>query len=210
MAGATLLGGKVSFAATDGIQAIQQRQDTPDLIQRLKRMTAGIVPITDDERKARIAKAQRLMAEQRIDAIYIESGTSMYYFTGVRWGGSERMFAVVIPQRGELAWVCPKFEEERARELIRFGTDVRTWEEDESPYRLVAQIIRDRGIRTGRIGIEERVRFFLFDGIRREAPKLEFVSATPVTAGCRMFKSPAEIALLQKANDLTIVAYRAT
>jgi Xaa-Pro dipeptidase len=125
-------------------------------------------------------------------------------------GASERMFAVVIPQRGELAWVCPKFEEERARELIKFGTDIRTWEEDESPYRVVAQIIRDRGIRSGRIGMEERTRFFLFDGIRRAAPRLQFVSADSITAGCRMYKSPAELALMQKANDITIVAYRAT
>src|SRR5713226_7102692 len=131
VAGAALLGSNVSFAGTDDVEVIQQRQDTPDLIQRLKKMTAGVVPISDDERKARIAKAQRLMAEQRIDAIYIESGTSMYYFTGMRWGQSERMFALVIPQRGELAWVCPKFEEERARELIKFGNDIRTWEEDE-------------------------------------------------------------------------------
>lgn len=210
VAGATLIGGKVSFAATEDAEAIQQRQDPPEAIQKLRRMTAGVVPISDGERKARIAKAQRLMAQQKIDAIYLEPGSSMSYFTGMRWGTSERMFALVIPQRGELAWVCPKFEEERARELIKFGKDVRTWEEDESPYRRVAQIFRDRGIRTGRIGMEERVRFFLFDGIRQEAPRLEFVSATPITAGCRMFKSPAEIALMQKANDLTIVAYRAT
>src|SRR6266850_317425 len=210
IAGATFLGSQLSFAHTDGLDAIQQRLDTPDVIKNLRRMTSDVVPITLDERKARIAKAQRLMAEQKIDAIYIESGTSMYYFTGMRWGQSERMFALVIPQRGELAWVCPKFEEERARELIKFGKDIRTWEEDESPYRRVAQIIRDRGIRTGRIGMEERVRFFLYEGIRQEAPKLEFVSATPVTAGCRMFKSAAEIALMQRANDITIVAYRAT
>src|ERR1700738_3077637 len=210
IAGATLLGSRASFADTSDVDAIQQRQDTPELIQRLKRMTAGVVPITDDERKARIAKAQRLMAEQKIDAIYIEPGSSMFYFTGMRWSTSERMFALVIPQHGEPAWVCPKFEEERARELIKFGKDVRTWEEDQSPYRRVAEVLHDRGIRTGRIGIEERVRFFLFDGIRQEAPKLEFVSAIPITAGCRMFKSPAEIALMQKANDLTLVAYRAT
>src|SRR5256714_11153616 len=189
IAGATLLGGQVSFAATDDVEAIQQQQDTPDLIQRLKRMTAGVVPIKDDERKARIAKAQRLMAEEKIDAIYLEPGSSMFYFTGMRWSTSERMFALVIPQRGELAWICPKFEEERARELIKFGTDVRTWEEDESPYRRVTQVFRDRGIRTGRIGIEERVRFFLYYGIRQAAPRLEFVSATPVTASCRMFQS---------------------
>src|SRR5437660_1033600 len=210
IAGATLLGGQVSLAAADDVEAIQQRQDTPDLIKRLPRMTAGVVPITDDERQARIAKAQRLMAEQKIDAIYLEPGSSVFYFTGMRWSTSERMLALVIPQRGELAWVCPKFEEERARELIKFGRDIRTWEEDESPYRRVVEIFRDRGIRTGRIGIEERVRFFLYDGIRLEAPKLEYVSATQITAGCRMFKSPAEIALLQKSNEILLVAYKAT
>ena len=210
VAGATLLGSKFSFAHTGDVDSFQQRIDVPDVIKNLRRMTAGVVPISDDERKTRIARAQQLMGEQKLDAIYLEPGSSMFYFTGMRWGTSERMFGLVIPQRGELAWVCPKFEEERARELIKFGNDVRTWEEDASPYRRVAEIFRDRGLRSGRIGIEERVRFFLYDGIRQEAPKLEFVSATPVTAGCRMFKSPAEIALMQKANDLTIVAYRAT
>jgi len=208
LAAATLLGGRLALAHTDEADSFQQ--DVPDNIQRLRRMTAGIVPITADERRSRIAKAQRLMGQHKIDAIYIESGSSMFYFTGVRWGLSERMFAVVIPQRGELAWVCPKFEEERARELIKFGTDIRTWEEDESPYLRVAQILRDRGLRTSRIGVEEQVRFFVVDGIRQVAPSVNFVSATPVTAGCRMFKSPAEIALMQKANDITIVAYRAT
>lgn len=210
VAGAALLRPAFAFADTNETAAIQERQDVPEQIQKLKRMTAGVVPPSDDERRARIAKAQRLMAEHKIDAIYIEPGSSMFYFTGMRWSTSERMLALVIPQRGELAWVCPKFEEERARELIKFGNDIRTWEEDESPYRRVAQIFRDRGIRSGRVGIEERVRFFLFDGIRQEAPRTEFVSATPVTAGCRMFKSPAEIALMQRANDITIIAYRAT
>src|SRR5947207_1652391 len=211
IAGASLLGSRLSYANTGDLEAIQQRQDVPDLIRNLRPMIAGVVPISDDERKARIVKAQRLMAEQKIDAIYIESGTSMYYFTGMRWGQSERMFALVIPQRGELAWVCPKFEEERARELIKMGTnDIRTWEEHESPYLRVAQIFKDRGMRSGRIGIEERVRFFLYDCIRQAAPQLEYVSATPITAGCRMYKSPAELALMQKANDLTITAYRAT
>src|SRR2546425_6115473 len=210
LAGAAFFSKGFAFADTSEIEAIQQRQDVPAVIRNLRRMTAGVVPIAADERKERIAKAQHLMAEQKIDAIYVEPGSSMFYFTGMRWSTSERMFALVIPQRGELAWISPKFEEERARELIRFGKDVRTWEEDESPYRRVAEIFRDRGIRTGRIGMEERVRFFLFDGIRQEAPKVEFVSATPITAGCRMFKSPAEIALLQKSNDLLLIAYRAT
>lgn len=181
----------------------------PDSIRRLRPMSGGIQPISDDERRARIEKAQRSMIENRIDAIYLESGSSLFYYTGVRWGNSERMFAAVIPARGEIAWITPKFEEARARELIRFGKDIRAWEEDESPYKVVAGIFKDRGIRTGRIGMEERVRFFLFDGIRQEAKHLEYVSADPVTAGCRMIKSPSEIALMQKANDITIAAFKA-
>src|SRR5262245_27793911 len=169
----------------------------------------SITPITDEDRLARIENARRLMAANNIDAIDLESGSSLFYYTGVRWGQSERMFALVIPARGELAWVCPKFEEMRARELIRFGADVRTWEEDESPYKLDAQVSKDRGGSTGRVGMEERVRFFLFDGIRNEARNLEYVSADPVTAGCRMLKSPTEIALMQRANDITIAAFKA-
>jgi Xaa-Pro aminopeptidase len=184
-------------------------QNIPDAIRQLRPLPGKVAPVTDDERSARIEKARRLMAENNIDAIYLESGSSLFYYTGVRWGQSERMFALVIPARGELAWVCPKFEEMRARELIRFGVDIRTWEEDESPYKLVAQIFKDRGVRTGRIGMEERVRFFLFDGIRNEARNLEYVSADPVTAGCRMIKSPTEIALMQRANDIAIAAFRA-
>ena len=207
VAGLAMFGGETLHASAE--PALQQRE-IPAPIRKLQRMTEDVVPISLDERKARIEKAQRLMNEQKIGAIYLEPGSSMSYFTGMRWGTSERMFALVIPARGELAWVCPKFEEERARELIKLGNDVRTWEEDESPYRRVVEIFRDRSIRTGRIGIEERARFFLYDGIRKEGPGYEFVIATPITAGCRMFKSPAELALMQKANDLTIIAYKAT
>jgi Xaa-Pro aminopeptidase len=181
----------------------------PAAIRALRPMTAGIVPIGGDERRARIAKAQRLMAEQHLDAIYLEGGSSLFYFTGVRWGLSERPFVAVIPARGDLAWVCPAFEEARAHELITFGTDVRTWQEDESPYRLVAQILKDRGAATGRVGVEERLRFFVFNGVKQEAPAIDYVSADPITAGCRMIKSPAEIALMQRANDMTLAAYKA-
>ena len=208
--------GIAATAAITGIPGItlaesnSSQNSQPEPMSRLRRMTDGAVPITLDERNARIEKARKLMKDLHIDAIYMEPGSSMSYYTGMRWGTSERMFALVIPARGELAWVCPKFEEERARELINMGTDIRTWEEDQSPYQRVAEILRDRGIRTGTVAIEERVRFFLYDGIREAAPALKFVSATPVTAGCRMFKSPAEISLMQLANDITIEAYKAT
>ncbi|HYA49150.1 MAG TPA: Xaa-Pro peptidase family protein [Burkholderiales bacterium] len=183
-------------------------KDTP--IGRLKPMTAGIVPISDAERLARMEKARRLMAENGLEALIIEGGTGLVYFTDVSWWLSERVLAWVLPARGEMAWVCPKFEEDRARELIRFGAgDVRTWEEDESPYKAIARVLADRGLRTGRIGIEERVRFFVFDGLRKEAPGFDSVSADPVTVGCRSVKSPAEIALIQRANDITVEAYKA-
>jgi Xaa-Pro dipeptidase len=181
----------------------------PAAIKALRPMTDGVVPISDDERRARIARAQKLMAEQKLDAIFMEGTTSMFYFANMRWGQSERTFGLVIPAEGEVAYVCPGFEEDRARELIKFGKDVRVWQEDESPYRVIAGIVKDRGVKHHRIGIEERVRFFIADGIRREATGMEVTDGTGVTAGCRMFKSRAEIALMQHANNVTIEAYRA-
>jgi Xaa-Pro dipeptidase len=186
-----------------------EKADLPEPIRRLRPMTEGVVPISAAEREARMEKARRLMLENQIDAVFLEGASSMLYFTGTRWGGSERTFGLVFPARGELAWVVPAFEEARAREIIHFGADIRPWEEDESPYRKIVGILKDRGITTGRLGIEEHVRFFVFNGIRKEAPGLDYVSADPVTAGCRMIKSRAEIALLQRANDVTIAAYRA-
>jgi Xaa-Pro dipeptidase len=187
--------------------AVAPGKESP--IGKLKPMLQGIAPISKEERLARIEKARKLMSENKIDAILMEGGTSLSYYTGTSWGNSERIFAWVLPVRGELAWICPKFEEDRALELIRFGTDIRTWEEDESPYAAIARLLEDRGVRTGRVGIEERVRFFVYDGLRRQAPGLDFVSADPVTIGCRSIKSPAEIALMQRANDITVEAYKA-
>ena len=178
-------------------------------IAALKPMTADVKPITREERVERVQKAQRLMAENKLSAIFLEGGSSMFYFTGVRWGLSERPFVAVIPAKGDIAWVCPGFEEERARELVAKDAEVRVWQEDESPYRQIAGILRDRGAASGRIGVEERLRFFVFSGVRKESPAADFVDAEVVTAGCRMFKSPTELALMQKANDITIEAFRA-
>jgi Xaa-Pro dipeptidase len=191
---------------------IAEDRDLPRIIRDLKPMTDDVVPITVEERKQRIAKAQKLMGEQKIDGIFMEGTASSFYFTGMRWGQSERTFGLVIPAKGAIAYVCPKFEEDRARELINksFGDEVRCWEEDQSPYALIAGIVKDRGAPNKRIGMEERVRFFIADGVRKAAPGFEIVDATPVTSGCRMFKSRAEIALMQKASDVTIEAYKAT
>jgi len=198
-----LRGLAVSEAAADPCQL-------PPLLKALKPMTAGVVPITDEERQARMEKAQRLMAEQGLGALLLEPGTGMDYFTGMNWDLSERPFLAVLPARGELAYICPGFEEARARERLKFSNDVRAWQEDESPYALIAGILRDRGVVTGRVGVEERLRFFIMDGVAQAAPALQLVGAVPVTAGCRMFKSAAELALMQRANDITMAALRAS
>ncbi|MBS3819550.1 aminopeptidase P family protein [bacterium] len=186
------------------------KKEKQDPISRLQPMTDDVVPISDEERINRMEKARSLMRKNGIDALYMEPGSSMFYFTGAQWWKSERMFAVILPAHGDLTWISPAFEENRAREQIRFGEDIRTWEEHESPYQRVAQALKDKGIHSGKIGIEERVRFFLFNGIRKEAPHLEYVSGNPVTVECRVIKSPAEIALMQKAADITIEAYKAS
>src|SRR5690242_13067562 len=161
LAGAAMLGSGGS-APVEGDDPC----DLPAPVRGLSPMTDGVAPIADDERRARIAKAQRLMREQKIGAIVIEPSSSLLYYTGVRWNPSERTFALVLPANGEVGWVCPAFEEARARELIRFGTDVRVWQEDESPFRLIAGLLRERGAAGGRIGVEEEVRFFIVDGLQ--------------------------------------------
>jgi Xaa-Pro dipeptidase len=183
-------------------------------IQALSSMRSQARPITADERRARIEKAKRLMTEHKIDALTLCSGTSLVYFTNIRWSGAERLFACVIPAKGSPFFVSPAFEEDRAREQIALGpftggADVRTWHEHESPYDLVAQGLKDRGITTGRIGIEETVKFVFSDGIAKAAPAITTVSATPVTAGCRTIKDAHELELMQLASTVTLKAYEA-
>jgi Xaa-Pro dipeptidase len=172
-------------------------------------MTTDVTPITVEERRSRVEKAQRLMAENKIEALLLDCGSSMIYFTGISWWPSERTMVAIIPARGEVKYVSPAFEAERLRELIKIGTDVRTWEEHESPYKQIAGVLRDYGIHSGNIGIEERLRFFIFDGVRKEASNLNFVSGDPVTMTCRLVKSAAELALMKRANEITVAAYKA-
>jgi Xaa-Pro dipeptidase len=204
-----------SSSASGGQALLSAQTATPagggmhPALAALKPMTADVKPITKEERAARVQKAQQLMSANKIGAIMLEGGSSMFYFTGVRWGLSERPFVCVIPAKGELAWVSPAFEEERARELVSKSAEVRVWQEDESPYKQIAGILTDRGAASGRVGVEERLRFFVFSGVRKESPATEFVDAEVITAGCRMFKSATELALMQKASDITIEAFRA-
>jgi Xaa-Pro dipeptidase len=139
----------------------------------------------------RLAQLQKAMKEFGLEAIVLEPGPAMVYLTGVRWGKSERTFAMVLPTKGAPVWVLPGFEEMRARELIHPGDQIRVWQEDENPYALIAQALKDRGVVAGRIGIDDAARFFVFDGIRKQAPQLDYSSAGPAlkSAGVDMSQS---------------------
>ena len=174
----------------------------------LKSMATDVAPISKSERESRIAKAQQLLTENKMDALVIEAGTSLNYFTGIMWGQSERPMAVIIPAKGDPKYICPGFEEGRLREQITIGTEVFAWQEDESPYQLIVKVIKDAGTTFSTIAVEERVRFFIADGIRKEASTFNVVSGDPVTIPCRIIKSAAEIKLMQTAMDITLAAIK--
>jgi len=170
-----------------------------------------VKPITPDEFRARLSRAQALMAQinPAFDAILIGPGSSLYYFSRANWWPSERLLALVIPRTGEPLLVCPAFEEARLRELLAYPAEIQVWQEHENPSQLLAASLADRGLRTGRIGIEERVPFTFFDHFRAAAPGYELVSADVVTAGCRAFKSLHELELMRLACEATCSVYKA-
>jgi Xaa-Pro dipeptidase len=169
-------------------------------------MAASAKPISVEERRARLAKAQKLMAEQKIGALLVESGSSLDYFTGVQWRRSERVTAAVIPAEGEVIVVTPHFEEPSVRETLQVGGDVRPWDEHEDPFNLLAKSVRDRGGAGKPLAVESTTRFFIVDRVRKAGP-FEIVSGDPVVNPCRMFKSAHELALMQMASDITMAAY---
>lgn len=172
-------------------------------------LTAGAKPISAEERRARIGKLQRLLTDQGVGALIVESGTSLDYFTGVQWWRSERTTAAVIPAKGEVVIVTPAFEEPSVRETLQVGGDVRPWNEHESPFERIVQALRDRGVASGKIAFENTTRLFIVDGVRQAASgAYEVVSGDALVRACRLIKSPAELALMQVANNITIEAIR--
>lgn len=186
----------------------------PEPIASLKSRKAEAQPITTAEREQRMERARQLMAQNKIDAIMVMGGTSLVYFSNIHWWMSERTFALLLPLKGNPFYVCPGFEEDRAREQIAGGPggnnpDIRLWQEDESPYQRIAEGLKDRGLTNGKLGMEETTRFVFSEGVAKAAPGLHIVSATPVTAGCRMIKSQHELQLMKLANEVTLAAYEA-
>jgi Xaa-Pro dipeptidase len=209
------LGATAGTAGLVGCAPTASAQDeAPPSIAALTPMTNGVVPISIDERRARLEKARGLMRTEGVDALMLTGGTSMIYFTGIRWGLSERLLAMILPRTGTPFIVAPAFEEDRAREQLDDGPigadgEVLTWEEDEDPYRLVLDGLRARGHATGTLAMEETVRFVFADGVSNAAPGVDIVSGTPVTAGCRIIKDDHELALMRHASAITLKAYEA-
>jgi len=187
----------LSTTAAFGLARLAAQSTLPEAIRNLRPMTAGVQPIADDERRARMEKARRLMRENKLDAIVMEGGSSMFYFTGARLPG----IYWALASSGEPAWIAPP----GANAPGGLKAELRAWKDNE--FSTLAQFLKERG--AGAVGIEERARFAVFEGLRQAAPSLELASADPVTIGCRVIKSPAEIALMQHANDVTIACYQA-
>jgi Xaa-Pro dipeptidase len=183
----------------------------PAAFSALKPLGSRVHPITADEFHQRIVHAQKLMSElaPKFDALFVAPGTSLYYFTGIRWGISERLLALVLPRTGDPIVIVPGFEEGRLREKLQFPAEVRVWQEDESPTKIAATALGDRGIRTGRIGVEETAAFTFFDHLRGAAPGFECVSADAVTIACRGRKSAHELELMRLACEATFDVFRA-
>jgi len=201
--GATL----ASLSLTTTALANSSGQSDHKTTTELKSLTGNVTAISPQERLSRIKKAQSLMQTLNIAALVIEPGASMDYFSGIQWWRSERVTALVIPQEGEVAVVCPFFEEPSIRETLAVGEDVRVWQEHESPFVNIKQILSDRNISKGNIAFEHSVRYFVLQGVMALLPTMKDVSAADVVRGCRMYKSHHELTLMHKANEITLNAY---
>jgi Xaa-Pro dipeptidase len=205
------LAGAATLASPAKLVAERQEGALPSAFSGLNPLGSRIRPIATEEYLARHARAQKLMAEAgpKFDAIFVAPTTSLYYFTGIHWWPSERLLGFFLPRSGEAFFVCPAFEEGRLREQLHFPAEVRVWQEDQSPTKLAATMLADRGLRTGRIGVEEFAPFTFFDHLRQAAGGCEFASADPVTIGCRGVKSAHELELMRLACEATFDVFRA-
>ena len=192
---------------TIGIGGVSPQQ----ALEGLKNMTQGVEPIALSEFEARIAKAQLIMQQQGIDAVYLNAGTNLYYFTGTRWYASERLVGAILPATGKVQYIAPAFELDTLQGFMVVKGEVSTWHEDESPYVLVAKTLEYMGldITRAKLAIDESTSYFISNGIAKAAPQLTLVDAKTVTAGCRMIKSSTELALIQQAMNMTLEVHKA-
>lgn len=177
-------------------------------LARLNDMTNGATPIATSEFNGRIEKACALMEENQISAVYLNAGTNLYYFTGTRWGASERMVGAILSAKGELQYIAPHFEIDTINGYTLIEGNINGWQEHESPYVLFGDVLASMGVTQGDIGLDESCPYFISDGLAQAQPTLQFVNAKAITAGCRMRKAPSELALLQRAKEMTLEVHK--
>lgn len=193
-----------TFGITDTLFSL--RQESPRA--KLSNMVKGVEPLASEDYELRLDRAQKLMTKHRIDGLFLSGSVNLLYFTNVSWGRSERTFGAVLNRKGRPIWVCPAFERGRAEERIPKGQEIRTWEEDQSPYMMVAGIMKDLGAGRGRLALGPTVRNFVYQGLRRDAPGVELVDGAVITEGCRGIKTEKEISYMDLANKITKLAYK--
>ena len=168
-----------------------------------------VKPIQKKEFQSRIDKACHLMKEQNVQAVYLQAGTNLFYFTGMKWNASERMVGAILFQNGALHFIAPEFEKGTVLDFMLIEGHVHCWEEHESPYELFTEILANNGVEAGTVFMDEATPFFIIDGINKCQSKYTLENAKQITAGCRMVKSEAEIAIMQVAMDITLEVQKA-
>jgi Xaa-Pro dipeptidase len=207
----TVLGAAAAAAAVVSTSAAANVQATPPMRPRpigLKPMTGDAKPITADERQARLAKVQGLMREKKIAALLVESGSTLEYFTGIHWWTSERVTAAVIPATGPVIIVTPFFESPSIREMLQVPGEIRPWQEDENPFELIARSVSGSAKADGPLAVDAYTRFYIVDAVTKVSGGRATVPGSDLVRACRMIKSPAELALMQIANNITMTAIR--
>lgn len=196
-------------ALTAAAATLPAAAQTGDPIAALKNMASAARPLETADYQARIERAQTLLKDAGWNALFVAGGTTLGYFTGTEWHLSERMFAVILPARGEPTWICPAFEEKRAMERIKIGANrVRIWQEHESPYELVRATLKDLGVASGKVAVEPEVRHFVVDGLAQAAPAVAWVAGNRISDGCRGVKTAKEVEYMRLANQITKKAFR--
>ncbi|MBH0033429.1 aminopeptidase P family protein [Pseudoalteromonas sp. NZS71_1] len=186
-------------------------QSSEQALASLSNMTQTLTPIAADEHLERIAKAQAYMLANNIDAIYLNAGTNLTYFTGMKWYASERMVGAILPALGEVQYIAPYFEIGSLNGFKVIEGPIHGWQEHENPYALFVEVLKKLNINeNATIGIDESAQFFIFDGINKAQTGLTLINAQPVTAHCRMHKSIHELSLMQRAMDMTLAVHQAT
>ena len=178
-------------------------------LAKIQPTTHLVTPIQKEEFQARIDKACKIMQTENVPALYLHAGTNLFYFTGMKWNPSERMVGALVFPNGKLIYIAPEFEKGTIFDFMQIEGDVRCWQEHESPYELFVVILKENGVEKGVISIDEATPFFTFDGIRNCQNSYKLVNAKPITAGCRMIKSDAEIAIMQHAMNITLEVQKA-